>query len=91
MDTKKNLTHQELIRDLFPVIDAIFDQQELIDYQRKIWDLTIAYASQPDDVQLNRIDRSNMIFFCAKLNDLLYALHATWSSVKVNFDCNSRN
>ena len=90
MNTKQSLIHQELYDNLLSLADSIFDQQELIDYQKKILELTIAYASQPDDVQLNRIDRSNMIYFCAKLNELFYALHMTWSSMKATTD-NSKN
>jgi hypothetical protein len=64
--------------NLFPLLNTFFEQYQLHECQREVWNLATAFFSQPDDVQLTRAERSSTIFFCAKLDLLFNGLHMVW-------------
>ena len=65
---------------LLPVLNTFFEQHDIRECHRKVWDLATAFFSQPDDVQLPREERSGIIFFCSKLDELFQGLHFAWQS-----------
>jgi hypothetical protein len=64
--------------DPLPIINNFFDQYELDECQREIWNLLIAaFDTSQSDIWGQRCS-SNAIFFCKNVDTLLKGLFKVW-------------
>jgi flagellar biosynthesis regulator FlaF len=71
-------THINTQPDINSTLETFFDQYDLEECQKEIWNLLIAYFGQSDNDLPNELSRSNTVFFCANIDALLKGLHKAW-------------
>jgi hypothetical protein len=68
--TQKNCSSpQDMI---LSVLHDFFDQYRVEEFEREIWNLTVAYCGQPEIP--TALSRSNTAYFCSNINLLLNRL-----------------
>ena len=65
-------------KELLAIIDSFFEQHTKKECSEEIWNLTVAFAGQPDISYPSAVSRSNTTLFCSQVHALLMELHKFW-------------
>jgi hypothetical protein len=77
MDSKQTPHPAERPLAIF-LLREFFEQFPMHENHQEIWNLMLAYNSQPDSYFPDAMSRSNTTLFCSKIDQLLRQLHELW-------------